>query len=52
MYIMLGPRTSRIMVAQAEASQEAPVSLVSGNANSAWATTIGLASYGGSGTPH
>lgn len=45
MYIMLGPRTSRIMVAQAEASQEAPVSLVSGNANSAWATTIGLASY-------
>ncbi|WP_240780390.1 ash family protein [Serratia proteamaculans] len=40
------------MVAQAEASQEAPVSLVSGNANSVWATTMGLASHGGSGTPH
>lgn len=52
MYIMLGSRTSRIMVAQAEASQEAPVSLVSGNANSVWATTMGLASHGGSGTPH
>lgn len=45
MYIMLGLRTSRIMVAQAEASQEAPVSLVSGNANSVWATTMGLASH-------
>lgn len=33
------------MVAQAEASQEAPVSLVSGNANSVWATTMGLASH-------
>lgn len=33
------------MVAQAEASQEAPVSLVSGNANFVWATTMGLASH-------
>ncbi|MGP0872404.1 ash family protein [Serratia sp. CY81684] len=33
------------MVAQVEASQEAPVSLVSGNANSAWATTMSLASH-------
>ncbi|WP_338910569.1 ash family protein [Serratia marcescens] len=33
------------MVTQVEASQEAPVSLVSGNANSAWATTMGLASH-------
>ncbi|MGO2144489.1 MAG: ash family protein [Serratia bockelmannii] len=28
------------MVAQVGASQEAPVSFVSGNANSAWATTM------------
>ncbi|MCA3995283.1 MULTISPECIES: ash family protein [Serratia] len=33
------------MVAQVGASQEAPVSFVSGNANSAWATTMGLASH-------
>ncbi|EPC6177338.1 ash family protein [Serratia sp. IR-2025] len=42
---MLGLKTSRIMVAQVGASQEAPVSFVSGNANSAWATTMGLASH-------
>ncbi|MBJ2097456.1 ash family protein [Serratia ureilytica] len=33
------------MVAQVGASQEAPVSFVSGNANSVWATTMGLASH-------
>ncbi|ASL90661.1 hypothetical protein BVG97_25165 [Serratia marcescens] len=33
------------MVAQVGASQGAPVSFVSGNANSAWATTMGLASH-------
>ncbi|MDM1840521.1 ash family protein [Serratia marcescens] len=33
------------MVAQVGASQEAPVSFVSGNANSAWATTMALASH-------
>jgi len=49
MPIYLGNACARLsMVAQAGASQEAPVSKKAGNANSVWATTQGVSVSGGS----